>query len=437
MLDREFFRMARGFRRKRAEDPAETTKWRKKDKRRRLDIKTTKHEKAEIVLAYMNISRASEENVSGIQEWLKKNPEVDLLLIGETQRRQDMCTEQLEFSGYDWAVQERSGNQKGGGGLLSIWRDNIRVKVWLSAHTGKDDRYKNERMWTILDKGAKLAVCNVYLATESRENNDYKEWNRELLAKIELEVGELREQGLEVVLMGDFNSHVGRTGGALMRNREKINNNGEMLNFWIQSNDLWIGNEVMEDEDIMTRRWYTPQGKLWSESLLDLGLLSDSIERSRVKMTVKREVDSLIDSDHSMIELRLQVHYKNEFYRMPVKPSLYKVGEGADYEAYEKETGKRADLIMNQGYETLSIGGKAKKINKIMLEAAKMKLKKKPRSKGKQRSLELRDKIGMKRKLWREIKGKEEIDEKLLKTYTKLKQEISNIKWEETKVVVY
>ena len=61
-----------------------------------------------------------------------------------------------------------------------------------------------------------------------------------------------------------------------------------------------------------------------------LGILSDSIERSRVKRTVKREADRLIDSDHSTIELRLQVNYKNEFYRMPVKPSLYKVGEGAD-----------------------------------------------------------------------------------------------------------
>ena len=46
-----------------------------------------------------------------------------------------------------------------------------------------------------------------------------------------------------------------------------------------------------------------------------------------------------------------------------------------------------------------------------MLEAAMIKLKKKPRSKGKQRSLEQGDKISMKRKLWMEIKVKEEIDE--------------------------
>ena len=71
-----------------------------------------------------------------------------------------MCTDQLEFPGYDWAVQERSGNQKEGGGLLSVWRDNTRVKVWLSPHTGKDDWFQNERMWTILVKGSKLAVCN-------------------------------------------------------------------------------------------------------------------------------------------------------------------------------------------------------------------------------------------------------------------------------------
>ena len=58
------------------------------------------------------------------------------------------------------------------------------------------------------------------------------------------------------------------------------------LKSWIQSNGFLIGNELIEEEDIMTRRAYSHTGKLLSESALELSLLSEDIDRKRVTMKI-------------------------------------------------------------------------------------------------------------------------------------------------------
>ena len=180
----------------------------------------------------MNINGATQSNLEGIREWLKSNGDVDLLLVGETNRRRDAMVENTSIDGYHWCVKERGGAQKGG---LIFWKEGLRVEKWTDAEAGPQNDLREEHLWTIIDKGSKIAVANVYLATENKENPAYKDWNRRLLAKLDIEMAKLKARGCQVITIEDFNGHIGQTGGAQMANKPQWKNDYQMdiENFYV------------------------------------------------------------------------------------------------------------------------------------------------------------------------------------------------------------
>ena len=59
---------------------------------------------------------------------------------------------------------------------------------------------------------------------------------------------------------------LGRQEELLVANKSHVNNNGRMINRWIEKNSMCIGNEEQElGTDIFTRKWSNETGKLISE----------------------------------------------------------------------------------------------------------------------------------------------------------------------------
>ena len=169
----------------------------------------------------------NEVKTHGVHQFLKKNRDTDILLLSETKRREDIRDIEFKVEGYDQIVRERTCSQKDGGGLMILHKQDMNIHPWQSPE--RDSMTDKEREWCLIKQGGKIAVCNVYLAAESRERKNFKDWNERLLRVLKREVEILKMQEFEIVLMGEFNGHCGRTGRGVMMNRKEINLNGREI----------------------------------------------------------------------------------------------------------------------------------------------------------------------------------------------------------------
>lgn len=113
----------------------------------------------------------------------------------------------------------RSGKDKKGGGIVT-WVDkditsykyegSIQVEDEIDAGIFRQckTRKSTEKQWVILDlhKGLKIAVGTVYLNTNKTE---HEELNERIKLDICKEGKELQEKGYKLIVVGDFNGHLG------------------------------------------------------------------------------------------------------------------------------------------------------------------------------------------------------------------------------------
>ena len=113
----------------------------------------------------------------------------------------------------------------------------------------KDDNewINNERVWILFQNNTeRIAICSVYMACESPTNNDFKTWNDMIYAELSKELRVLENDGYNcVIIVGDFNAHVGIPPKGIDGNRAGVNYNGRNLLNFIDSNNL-----VMVNKDI-------------------------------------------------------------------------------------------------------------------------------------------------------------------------------------------
>ena len=368
--------------------------------------------------------------MKGLNDWLRVNPRVDVIQIVETHRRKDQINIEIDLPGYEYTVKEREWKQKAGGGILTIWKEELGLHPWESIFASKTDEVQNERSWSLINKGGKIALCVIYMAAESRSaGEDYKIWNKRLLEILYQEIEYLRNEGFEIVCVGDQNGHVGRTGGALMMNKKEVNFNGRLVLDLMAEQRLWIGNELQKEENIFTRTWYDKKGVLKSETLLDLALIDMSIERERVEFKIRREADRFFDSDHRLIEIKIKTTYVNTFVRetkvIPKRYTLPKDEEG--WERYGREVDRE---VLRRGEEWVleaARGAIPKRLNTIMVRAAEMACKKPRTAKGRKTTLtrELRDMIRQ-RNEWRDKIKEEGAEEEELQEYQEYRETVKN-----------
>ena len=160
-----------------------------------------------------------------------------MLALSETFGRADQPSVLPPIDGYATWNSERSGRDKGGGGLTMLYKKTLTAHQWSPPITAPLTYIENERQWLLVE-GSKerCAFLHVYIACQTTRHDNYIQWNEDLFNLISQEAINLRRQGFIVLALGDFNSRVGQIDG-LQANTPDTNTNTPMfLNFITQVN---------------------------------------------------------------------------------------------------------------------------------------------------------------------------------------------------------
>ena len=350
-----------------------------------------------------------------------------MLLLSETWRRADGRHPPLLFNGYTCTTLERSGDQKEGGGLATIYKENLQVYKWSNPIDDKYKKIETERLWSIIDTGTtKYAVLNIYGASEVTTNNDFIEWNRLLLELVSKEIVKLKSEGYCIVVQGDLNGHVGRDFKNVMRqNHEKKNKNGQSILAFMIANQLVCENDTEENG-----RWIT-----WSAERGNRGLvtscidycLTSGLENTRTEFRIKHPMETGLDSDHNLLELKIKVRDIRKK-KIKKKTQHYSLGRSPKYETYKRHALENLKKYTLEEFQDLEQEAQILHIEESLLKSAKHSFPPKQRRvRGKFAGLpeSVRDKIKKKKLIFRKIKNKQATEDEV-KKYRKLKTDIKH-----------
>ena len=212
---------------------------------------------------------------------VEKKPDICFLL--ETKRRYEEKGSDIAIDGYDLHEVRRSDTacDRGGGGIV-VYTKNTEGYVFKDYDPDICDPnngfVRRERKWITVDSQSyKTAFCGVYAGFQAYDDR-HGAWNDAIYAFLRSEILQLRVQGYRIVLVGDFNSHVGDSleQGAV-GNSPVINANGErFLEFLSDTGCRHINGACRVQGQWSTRLtkdlWTRQRGD--SSSIIDYGVVS-------------------------------------------------------------------------------------------------------------------------------------------------------------------
>ena len=151
----------------------------------------------------------------------------------------------------------------------------------------------------------KTAVCAVYAGFQAPDDR-HGVWNENLLSVLRAEVAALRKDGFRVVLLGDFNSHIGCAPGVgVPGNHPDVNRNGKrFLDFLDDCHCVHINGRA----DLTTGLWTRQRGGF--STVLDYGLIAFEHISSVCSMLVDdRGLFPSGGSDHNWVFLDLEDNF--------------------------------------------------------------------------------------------------------------------------------
>ena len=123
-----------------------------------------------------------------------RDHKIDIMNISETHLRVGANGDLSSLSNHTLYFKEREGRAKKGGGMLTIVKQGVNHSRY-SPPLPLFPYLDSEREWIpIHEANAQITVCFVYFAVEIG-GEDFKTWNRELMAMIQTELYTLKEQG--------------------------------------------------------------------------------------------------------------------------------------------------------------------------------------------------------------------------------------------------
>ena len=198
---------------------------------------------------------------------------------------------------------ERSGGDKGGGGLTMVYREDMTAHQWTPPVPAHLQYISNERQWLLL--GRKVAFLHIYVACQTSRNNDFVEWNEHLFELVTQEAISLRRQGMCCLAMGDFNTRLGAIPG-LEGNLVDRNRNAPMFLSFVEQINLTIINTLPLAKGLFTR--FMDSGpSAGTKSLLDYGLIDSDHVNTVTSFIIDEEARFGCGSDHALLECCIQL----------------------------------------------------------------------------------------------------------------------------------
>ena len=256
--------------------------------------------------------------------------------MSETHCRADQPPVLPAVDGFTVWNTERSGSDKGGGGLSILYKDTLTAHQWSPAVPDTLDYVKNERQWLLLNSqsGKKCAFLHCYIACQNFASDSFIQWNEDLFHLLTTEAINLRRQGFMVICLGDFNTRVGQIEG-LEENTPDTNRNEPMFTGFVSEVNLFIMNTLPMSKGLFTR-FMGGSGVPGTASLLDYGLIdSDHVNNVR-SFTIDEQARFDCGSDHALLECDIVMDSSPHINWSYHDVLHYNFTENSDFTEYQK-----------------------------------------------------------------------------------------------------
>ena len=293
--------------------------------------------KNKLKCCFLNVDGLTDSSFADVKNVLDtKTPDICVLL--ETKRRLEDDGISLEVPGYDVTEYKRSdiAADKGGGGL-AIFTRKADGLVFHDYDPDLPDPSKafvrNERAWKTLESAhSKTAVCSVYAGFQAPDDRNAA-WNDALFSVLRDEVADLRRKGFRVVLLGDFNGHVGdRPDVGIVGNKQDINKNGQrFIDFLHDCHCVHVNGF----RNLTTGLWTRQRAGV--STIIDYAVIAQEHLSSVMSMFIDEQGLYGGGSDHNWIFLDLSDNLVKKIrkYNAPqVKPS-WNISHDQDWEPFK------------------------------------------------------------------------------------------------------
>ena len=294
--------------------------------------------------SFLNVDGLSEAKLADVASFAEQQSP-DIMFILETKRRLEEIGTDIAIEGYETTEIRRSdtaGDKQGGG--IACYTKNTRDMVF-KPHTPEIEHedlayVENERSWiTVETQYTKTAVCGVYFGCQFSDDRN-KDWNEGMFWVLQQEVQSLRAQGYRVLIVGDFNAHIGnKEGQGVDGNNPDINKNGQRFLEFLMNQDLTHVNGALRSDGsakICSGIWSRQRGP--SRSLIDYAVLSSEHLASVQSMFVDENGIYGSGSDHNWSEIVLidKIPRLIKVDSRPQKKNVWKIDEDQDWSAFKK-----------------------------------------------------------------------------------------------------
>ena len=324
--------------------------------------------KRSLNLALLNVDGLSSSTFEDVQSVIQRKS-LDLCILLETKRRDEEIGSNISIPGYTVKEIRRSdaAEDKAGGGIAYYTKqqDGLIFKEHSPPIANPTLHYvRNERFWLTIDSlMMKTAICGVYLGCQHPDDR-HGQWNDGLLQVLQDESAALRAKGYRVVLLGDFNSHVGsEVGIGVPGNNCNINRNGErFLNFL----DIGSFRHINGDHSLTTGKWTRQRGL--SKSILDYAVISSEHMRTVQHLLIDSNGSLGGGSDHNFLILTLNDMLTKTRRLLKLQPTkvIWNSFENVDWEPFKTEV---SAYLGSRSTTNLSVDDLASQISSALLTA--------------------------------------------------------------------
>ena len=241
-----------------------------------------------------NIQCLNQEKYTILEEAYLANGNVhNIVCLTETQLKEDNIRMGENVISYN-AMRDAKGDEKKGGGLMILHRKNKRINF-----EKIENRNKNLLEMEGECYGLKIRIVLAYFDTDKSKEGGQKR-NKALQTEIEKTMKKAKEKDEAILVLGDFNGHIGLLG------HQKQNQHGKVILKWIEEDGLTLLNLDEKCEGVYT--WSRGDQK----SVIDYALVNRKMYNHFVEMKIDENKEEFEESDHHLISIKFKFQKKGE-----------------------------------------------------------------------------------------------------------------------------
>ncbi len=249
-----------------------------------------------------------------------KKMEADVIAISET-HGDEASRRMPTIKGFKPFKTDRKIENHWGGVAIYVRRDIRPYEIEQKEH----DEHLDEVKWVAIShEKENIALCVAYIKP-GRPIKCY----RDIVGRIQKRQRELEELGWKVIVMGDFNAHVGNGTGGIAGNHEKLDAEGKEIHNWINNS----GSILVNAHDNCRGIWTWSRGD--KTSVVDYIITSGDLDQDIEELFIDDEGEYDIGSDHNWMWLRLR--YKRIPKEHVKKQPGWNINEDTDWKAFSKD----------------------------------------------------------------------------------------------------